>query len=54
MMEQSENDSTKIPPRTKQLIVKWIEAANATLDTNVCNVKKAFLITGLSHSLGRT
>ena len=52
MLEQSENDSTKIPPPSKQLIVKWIEAANNTLDANVCIVKKAFLITGLSNSLG--
>ena len=52
MLEQSENDSTKIPPPSKQLIVKWIEAANNTLDANVCIVKKAFLITGLSSSLG--
>lgn len=49
MLEQSENDSTKIPSPPK---LKWIEAANDTLDANVCIVKKAFLITRLLNSLG--
>lgn len=52
MLEQSENDSAKIPSPSKQLNVKWIEAANDTLDANVCIIKMAFLITRLSNSLG--
>ena len=51
MLEQSENDTAKIPPPPKQLIVDWVEAAN-TLDANPTIVKKAFLVTGLSNSLG--
>ena len=39
--------------RSKQLIVDWIESANGTLDGNsTIIVKKAFLVTGLSNSLG--
>lgn len=33
-------------------IVNWIEEANRMLDSNVCIVKKAFLVTGLSNALG--
>ena len=52
MLEQSENDTAKIPPPPKQLIVDWVEAANGTLDANPTIVKKAFVVTGLSNSLG--
>ena len=34
MLEQSENDSAKILPPPKQLIIDWVEAANGTLDAN--------------------
>lgn len=49
MLEQSENDSAKTPPLSKQLIVKWVEVANGKLDANECIVKKAFLITCQIH-----
>lgn len=52
MLEQSESDTAKIPPPLKQLIVDWVEVANGTLDANPTIVKKAFLVTGLSNSLG--
>lgn len=40
------------PKPSKQLIVNWIEEANHMIDSNKCIVKKSFLVTGLSNSLG--
>ena len=50
MLEQASNTEIKRP--TKQLIVDWIEEANKILASNVCIVKKAFLVAGLSNALG--
>ncbi len=39
------------PP--KQLVVNWIEEANTKLSSNLCIVKKSFLVTGLSNARGK-
>ena len=52
MLEQAESDSEKVSLPPKQLIVNWIEAANSKLKSYPCIVKKSFLVTGLSNSLG--
>lgn len=41
------------PKPSKQLLVDWLQNANHMLDSNKCIVKKSFLVTGLSNSLGR-
>ena len=51
MLENSSSDQAIKRP-TKQLLVNWIEEANEKLDSNLCIVKKAFLVTGLSNALG--
>ena len=52
MLEQSEKGDGKISPPSKQVIVNWIEDANSKLHSNPTIVKKSFLVTGLSNSLG--
>ena len=55
MLEQSDTDSGKqgkFTPPTKQHIVDWVAEAVQKLDSNVAIVKKSFLVTGLSNSLG--
>ena len=55
MLEQSDTDSGKqgkFSPPTKQHIVDWVVEANQKLNSNPTVVKKAFLVTGLSNSLG--
>ena len=52
MLEQSEKSDGKISPPSKQVIVNWIEDANSKLHSNSTIVKKSFLVTGLSNSLG--
>ena len=51
MLEHSSDQIIKKPP--KQLIVDWVEEANEKLDSNLCIVKKSFLVTGLSNALGK-
>lgn len=52
MLEHSSEEVIKRSP--KQLVVNWIEDANRMLDSNMnmCIVKKAFMVTGLSNALG--
>lgn len=55
MLEQSDTDSGKqgkFSPPTKQHIVDWVVEANQKLNSNPTVVKKVFLVTGLSNSLG--
>jgi hypothetical protein len=49
MFEHSNNEVIKKPP--KQLTVTWIEEANERLDSNLCIVKKSFLVTELLNAL---
>ena len=51
MLEHSDDEVIKKPP--KQLVVSWMEEANEKLDSNLCIVKKSFLVTGLSNALGK-
>ena len=46
------NHSDVIKRPTKQLIVDWIEEANQILNSNLCIIKKSFLVTGISNALG--
>ena len=52
MLSQSDTGVDKIKAPSKQLVLNWIEAANETLKSNKCIIKKSFLVTGLSNALG--
>lgn len=49
MIEQSDRGVEEIKPPTKQHLVDWVLKGNQMLDSNV---KKSFLVTGLSNALG--
>ncbi len=51
MLKHSNDEVIRKPP--KQLVVNWIEEANTKLSSNLCIVKKSFLVTGLSNARGK-
>ncbi len=51
ILKHSNDEVIRKPP--KQLVVNSIEEANTKLNSNLCIVKKSFLVTGLSNAHGK-
>ena len=52
MLSSTSTDGSPPLKPSKQQVVDWIVEASHMIDCNRCIVKKFFLVTGLSNSLG--